>query len=79
MEGCKCAWGGVGEGKEIRRCNAGMTNIGSDAAALNDSIALSLNSTVPWPLASKYTPTSYSSALLWTYFTPVSAQDTGTR
>ena len=35
------------------------------------------NSTVPWPLASKYTPTSYAVAAWCTYFTPVLAITTG--
>ena len=69
---------GEREKERGRRGKAKQTDAGLDAAVLNDSIALLLNRTVPCPLASKYTPTSYSRALLCTYLTPVSAQDTGT-
>lgn len=42
------------------------------------AIDLSLKSTVPWPLASKYTPTSKSCARWCRCFTPVFAHATGT-
>ena len=49
----------------------------SSAAFWKVSMALWLKTTVPWPLASKYTPTSNSTALWCKCFTPVAVQATG--
>ena len=52
--------------------------LSSSEAFWKVSIALCLKRTVPWPLASKYTPTSNWSALWWRCLTPVEVQTTWT-
>ena len=54
------------------------SHLSSSEAFWKVSVALWLKRTVPWPLDSKYTPTSNSSALWWRCLTPVEVQATWT-